>query len=182
MGIFSAGFPRWHSGKESAWHCRICRRHRFDSWVGNILWRRKWQPTPVFLPEKFHEQKSLAGYSSWGHQEWDMTEQLSTHFFNELYYHEALHLSSPSPKTSYWVVASLSQAARAQGHRKEMTPRQGHQGWAQTCLLLPSDQSEPCVLLAHMQFDQGETFSQEMNEFWIIIELCSLFKFSSERE
>ena len=31
-----------------------CRRCRFDPWIGKIPWRRKWQPTPVFLPEKFH--------------------------------------------------------------------------------------------------------------------------------
>ena len=31
-------------------------------------WRRKWQPTPVFLPGKSHGQKSLAGYSAWGHK------------------------------------------------------------------------------------------------------------------
>ena len=46
-----------------------CKRHRrcgFDSWVGKIPWRRKWQPTPVFLPGKFHGQRSLAGYSLWG--------------------------------------------------------------------------------------------------------------------
>ena len=40
-------------------------------------WRRKWQPTPVFLPGKFEGQRSLAGYSSWGHKESDMTEWLS---------------------------------------------------------------------------------------------------------
>ena len=40
-----------------------CRRHRFDPWVEKIPWRRKWQPTPVFLPGKSHGQKSLAGYS-----------------------------------------------------------------------------------------------------------------------
>ena len=84
MGIFLVGFPRWHSGKESACHCRICRRHRFDFWVGNILWRRKWQPTPVFLSEKVYEQKSLADYSPWSHKEWDMTEQLNTHFFQRI--------------------------------------------------------------------------------------------------
>ena len=39
-------------------------------------WRRKWQPTSVYLPGEFHGQKSLAGYSSWGHKESDMTEQL----------------------------------------------------------------------------------------------------------
>ena len=39
--------PWWLSGKESACQYRRC---RFDSWVGKIPWRRKWQPTPVFLP------------------------------------------------------------------------------------------------------------------------------------
>ena len=34
---------------------------RFDPWVGKIPWRREWQPTPVFLPRKFHQQRSLAG-------------------------------------------------------------------------------------------------------------------------
>ena len=34
----------------------------FDLWVGNIPWRRKWQPTPVFLPREFHRQRSLVGY------------------------------------------------------------------------------------------------------------------------
>ena len=48
------GLPRWLSGKESAcW----CWRHRFDPWVGKIPWRRKWQPTPVFLLGKFHGQR-----------------------------------------------------------------------------------------------------------------------------
>ena len=36
--------------------------------------RRKWQPTLVFLPGEFHRQKSLAGYSPWGHKELDTTE------------------------------------------------------------------------------------------------------------
>ena len=37
-------------------------------------WSRKWQPAPVFLPGKFRGQRSLAGYSPWGHKESDMTE------------------------------------------------------------------------------------------------------------
>ena len=56
-----------------------CRRHRFNPWVRKKPWRRKWQPTLVFLPGKFHEQRSLAGYSPWGCKESDRTEQLSTH-------------------------------------------------------------------------------------------------------
>ena len=43
-------------------------------------WRRKWQPTPVFLPREFHGQRSLVGYSPynpWGGKESDTTEQLN---------------------------------------------------------------------------------------------------------
>ena len=47
---------------------------RFDFWVGKIPWRRKWQPTPVFLPRESHGQRSLAGYSPQGCKELDTTE------------------------------------------------------------------------------------------------------------
>ena len=53
------------------------RRLRFDPWVRKIPRRRKWQPTPLFLLGEFHGQRSLAGYSPWGHNESDMTEQLN---------------------------------------------------------------------------------------------------------
>ena len=46
----------------------------------SLEWRRKWQPTPVFLPGESHRQKSLVGYSPWGHKESDTTEWL--HFFS----------------------------------------------------------------------------------------------------
>ena len=46
--------------------------------VRKIPWRRKWQPTPVFLPGKSHGQRSLVGYSPWGHKELDTTEQTRT--------------------------------------------------------------------------------------------------------
>ena len=55
--------------------CLQCRRPGFDSWVGKIPWRRKWQPTPVFLPGESHGQRSLAGYSIWGHTESGMIER-----------------------------------------------------------------------------------------------------------
>ena len=53
----TSGLPRGLSFKEYA--CQ-CRRHEFNPWVGNIPWRRAWQPTPVFLPGESHGQKSLA--------------------------------------------------------------------------------------------------------------------------
>ena len=37
-------------------------RSRFSPWVRKIPWRRKWHPTPVFLPGELHGQRSLAGY------------------------------------------------------------------------------------------------------------------------
>ena len=57
--------PRWLSGKEST--CQS-RRPGFDPWVGKMPWRRKWQPTLLFLPGESHRQRSLAGYCPWGHK------------------------------------------------------------------------------------------------------------------
>ena len=48
-----------------------------DPWVRKIPWRRKQQPTPLFLPRESHGQRSLAGYSPWGHKESDLTKWLS---------------------------------------------------------------------------------------------------------
>ena len=62
---------QWLGGKESACYSR---RHRFNPWVGKISRRRKWQPTPDFLPGKSHGQRRLMGYSPWGSKESDMTE------------------------------------------------------------------------------------------------------------
>ena len=45
--------------------------------MGDICCRKKWQPSAVFLPGEFCGQRSLAGYSPWGYQESDMTEQLT---------------------------------------------------------------------------------------------------------
>ena len=46
----------------------------FDPWVGKIPWSRKWQPTPVFMPRKFHGQRSLVGYNPWGRKASDANE------------------------------------------------------------------------------------------------------------
>ena len=72
------------------------RRHEFNPWVRKTPWRRKWQPTPVFLLEESHGQWSLAGYSSWGHKELDMTEQLTLcfHLVNEMIFDFLCYLFS----------------------------------------------------------------------------------------
>ena len=67
-------FPRWLSSKESTCQRRRYKRFWFNLWVGKIPWSRKWQPLPVFLPRKFHGQRSLTSYSPWGHKGLDTTE------------------------------------------------------------------------------------------------------------
>ena len=62
------GLPRWCKGEESAWQCRRYKRCKFHPWVGKIHWRRKWQPTPVFLPGELHGQRSLVGLQPTGSQ------------------------------------------------------------------------------------------------------------------
>ena len=66
-----AGFPGGSDGKVSA-----CNAGDLDliPGSGRFPWRRKWQPTPVLLPGKFHGQRSLVGSSPWGHKESDTTE------------------------------------------------------------------------------------------------------------
>ena len=72
------GMPGGSTGKKIHLQCRRC---KFELQVGKIPWKRAWQPTPVFLPGEFHGQRSLVGYSPWGHKESDMTEWL-THTHN----------------------------------------------------------------------------------------------------
>ena len=87
--ILSFGLPWWLRGKESA--CQ-CRRHSSIPGLGRP-WRRKWQPTPVFLPGKSHGQRSLAGYKPWGCKVSAMTWQLE---------HVIFWLKSKCQDTNYW--------------------------------------------------------------------------------
>ena len=78
-----------HTG-DTPWAWKVDRLHPTSCASGKVLekkvgrkglkyqWRRKLQPTPLFLPEKFHGQRSLEGYNPWGYKELDMTERLST--------------------------------------------------------------------------------------------------------
>ena len=68
-------------GGSDSIECLQFGKPRFDSWVGKILWRRAWQPTPVFLPGESHEQWSLPGYSPWVHTELETTGRLTLSLF-----------------------------------------------------------------------------------------------------
>ena len=75
MYIHIQGFPDGSNGRV----CLQCRRPGFNPWVGKMPWRRKWQPTPVFLPGGPHGQRSLAGYSPWDCTESEMTKHVQAH-------------------------------------------------------------------------------------------------------
>ena len=78
--MWDTGFPGGTSGKEPTCQCRRCKRHGFDPWVGKILWKRSWQPTPVFLPKEFHGPRSLASYTVHGiPKSWTWLKPLSMH-------------------------------------------------------------------------------------------------------
>ena len=82
-----------------------CRRHKkceFDAWVGKIPWSTKWQPTLVFLLEKSHGQRSLVGYSPWGHKESDMTE-----YIPHTHTHTHTHNFSVTPSLGFWALLLL---------------------------------------------------------------------------
>ena len=63
--------PTGTSGNEPACQCRRHKSFEFNPWAGKTPWRRKWQPTPVFLPGK--SQGKLACYSPQGRIESDTT-------------------------------------------------------------------------------------------------------------
>ena len=66
--------PQWYSGGLSS----PMQKRQVWSWAGKIPWRRKWWPTPIFLPVKSHGQRSLTLYGPWDCKELDTTEHTDT--------------------------------------------------------------------------------------------------------
>ena len=85
-----------------------------DEWIKKMWYiyvGRKWQPTPVFLPGKFHEQKSLTGYSPWGCKKLDITEHAHTSHAHNRELAPALKNSrrcSQRPQDSAWPASGLT--------------------------------------------------------------------------
>ena len=78
--------PRWLSGKESTCHAAGA---GLIPRLGRSLGGRKWQRTPLFLPEESHRPRSLVSYSPWGHKEWERAEYTYVHV---QLIHPAVHL------------------------------------------------------------------------------------------
>ena len=83
------------------------KRWGFESWVGKIPWKRKGQPTPGFLFEKLHRERSLVGYRPWGCEE---SERLSTHAHTHTHTHTHACTWRPGTVLSiliYWLTKIL---------------------------------------------------------------------------
>ena len=77
---------------------RRCRKHGFDPWVGKLPWKKKWQPTLVFLPGESHGQRSVVSYSPRGHKSWtQLSEHAHTYCIRErsnfILLHVAVHFA-----------------------------------------------------------------------------------------
>ena len=97
------GFPDGTKIKNPSGQCRRRKRLGFNSWVRKISQSRKWQPTPVLLPGKFHGQRSLVGYSPWGCRSWTWPSTYTQQC------RRAPLSSSSSTLTCYlWVIAILT--------------------------------------------------------------------------
>ena len=94
------GSPGSPNGKESAYQCRRHKRCGFDPWVRKKPWRKKWKPTPVFLPGKFHGLRSLVSYRPWGCKESDMT--VTKHIYLFCPHKRVIWRSTKWVKTKIW--------------------------------------------------------------------------------
>ena len=95
--MYIYGVPWCLSGKEST--CQ-CRRRRFDSWVGKMPWRRKWQPIPVFLLGKSHGQRSWwAAVHGVARVRHDLATKQQQHAYTHTHTHSVGSVPLENPKT-----------------------------------------------------------------------------------
>ena len=92
------GLPRWLNGKESACQCRRC---RFNFWIGKISWKKKWQPTLVFLPGNPMDKGAC---SQWDSKDSDMTEQLNMN--TGILMHKLLQILYPLDGLTHFIIVN----------------------------------------------------------------------------
>ena len=92
-------------GKEPACNAGDARDMGSTPRLGRSPWRRAWQPTPVFLPEESHGQRSLAGYSPWGRTESGTTEATERSAAHTEVFHEHTGHICPSLSFKPWATA-----------------------------------------------------------------------------
>ena len=119
----------WELQTASGWQARVNTYTELSSEdkMGDywLSWRRKWWPTPILLPGKSHGRRSLVGYSPWGRNKLETTEQLHFHFSlscigegngNPLQYS---CLENPRDKGTWW--AAVYGVAKSQTRLKRLS-------------------------------------------------------------
>ena len=149
------GFSGCARGKELTCQCRRRQRRRFDSWVGKIPWRRKWHPTPAFLPGKSHGQRSLAGYSPWGCKESDMTEHTQKEKKSIMSGFQFLSIQDGITENRFTSALKLLQAQTK--HRKQWCLRVWTQSKKEGSSSRGNEWGEPCDCPSLVA---GESFGQ----------------------
>ena len=129
-------------------------------------WRRRWHPTPVFLPGKSHGRRSLVGCSPWGRKELDTTEQLLLHFSlscigegngNPL---QCSCLENPRDRGAWW--AAVYGVAQRRTRLKRLS---GSKGQVST---------GPCVCLTHSQNHRWSDCESEIFSRKLCLESCEI--------
>ena len=108
----SSGLPWWLSSKESTCNAGDAGDLGVIPWVVKIPWRRKWQPTSVFLPGKSHGERSQVDHSPWGHKESDTTEWLSTHTHTHFCVWLVWLIAPPPPLSECLILSSQATPIR----------------------------------------------------------------------
>ena len=105
ISLLLPGLPWCLNGKKFACHCRRC---GFDPWVRKIPWRRKWQPTLVFLPRKYHVQRIWWAAAHGVAKESDATQWLHNSNCCSLASRAQEHLLPPHSPVAKWTMSSES--------------------------------------------------------------------------
>ena len=116
---FSMGFPGGSDGKESVLQCGT---PGFDPWVRKIPWRRKWKPTPVFLPGEFHGQREPGGLHPMGSPRVRHDWATNTHTHTIFYIHSRQILPDPVNMCPF-LGTSISSTASLTSYSQHVGPQ-----------------------------------------------------------
>ena len=118
-----------------------CRTHAFDTWIGKIPWRRKWPPTPIFLPGESHGQRSLANCSPWDLKELDTRQWQPTPVLlpGKSHVRRSLVGCSPWVSKSRTRLSNFTLTLHFHALEKEMATRSSALAWRMHTLTVNKD-------------------------------------------
>ena len=106
------GFPRWLSGKQIYLSMQQVQETSVRTLARKIPWRRKWQPTPIFLPGEYHGLSSLGVTVQEVTKELDMAERLNIQAHGFLTGRSYFYAHTGAGNTEAWEVTELPKAVQ----------------------------------------------------------------------